>query len=136
MAQQITFLGGHIQTIRKKLGLTQEGLAELMGDVSRAQIASYESGKNQPPWSFIVKFVRVCNSSYEEVFDGKTPREKVVKRHTASEASGDDLIKFINELPLDEEDKNRLLTEVGKLYQKLNEQKDRIMEILVKRLNL
>ncbi len=129
-------VGERLQAIRKKQGLTQEGLAELMGDVSRAQVASYESGKNQPPWPFLVKFVRVCNSSYEEVLEGKAPKEKVPPREGAPNSGDDDLLLFINDLPLEEEDKNRLLTEVGMLYLKLNEQKDKIMEILMKRLNL
>jgi transcriptional regulator with XRE-family HTH domain len=38
------FIGKHLQTIRKKRGLTQKGLAEKIG-VARETVAAYESGR-------------------------------------------------------------------------------------------
>ncbi len=126
-------MGQNIQLIRKRNGLSQQALADKLGEYSRSQIAAYEAGTNQPPHQFVKQFVRMCNSSYEEVYDGLLS----IKMDT--EPGGEparDLLQYIQGLQLDQAEKNVLLQEVGQLYKKLGDQKDKIVQLLVKGLKL
>ena len=73
----ITLLARNIQTARKKMGLTQEELADKIG-VKRAALASWETRRSKPD---VDDFMKLCSSlktkpedlsgfSFEEKFSG------------------------------------------------------------------
>lgn len=62
-------LGGHIQTLRKQLGLSQTQLAEKVG-ISYAQISRYETENAQPPAEVLSKIAEVLNTSVDFIIHG------------------------------------------------------------------
>lgn len=56
-----------IKNQRKKLGLTQTQLADMLG-VSQSAIAMWESGKNMPRADMLQKLSRILNCSIDDLF--------------------------------------------------------------------
>lgn len=44
-----------IKNARKKIGFTQQQLADALG-ITRATLSSYENGKTEPDFIFVIKF--------------------------------------------------------------------------------
>lgn len=59
-------LGKKVQRIRKKLGLTQEQLAEKVG-ISRAYAGYIEQGRNTPSLEVLNKIASVIKTSISEL---------------------------------------------------------------------
>lgn len=68
--QEILTIGGRIARLRKKQKLTQKTLAE-QTKVSRSLIGQIEANNVKPTLEFLKKFIRICNTSYEAVIEGK-----------------------------------------------------------------
>lgn len=78
-------LGKRLRELRKRKGIKQEKLAELIC-VEPATISNIENGKNYPSMINLESILRVLDSSFLEVFDFEH------KQNT------DDLIEEINDL--------------------------------------
>lgn len=61
-------LGTKIQKHRKKLGLTQEELADKVG-ISRAYMGYVEQGRNSPSLEILEKISRVLGINLSRLFD-------------------------------------------------------------------
>ena len=61
-------LGKRLRELRKRKGIKQEKLAELIC-VEPATISNIENGKNYPSMINLESILRVLNSSFLEVFD-------------------------------------------------------------------
>lgn len=61
-------LGRRLRELRKRKGINQEKLAELI-DVDPTTISNIENGKNYPSMINLENILRVLNSSFIEVFD-------------------------------------------------------------------
>jgi 2-C-methyl-D-erythritol 4-phosphate cytidylyltransferase len=60
-------IGSNIKKRRFELGLSQQGLADLMGYKTRSTIAKIESGENEITESKIRKFALVLNTTFESL---------------------------------------------------------------------
>lgn len=78
-------LGKRLREIRKRKGIKQEKLAELIG-VEPATISNIENGKNYPSMINLDGIIEVLGSSFTEVFDFEHKSEN------------EDLVLQINEL--------------------------------------
>jgi len=61
-------LGKRIRELRKRKGINQEKLAELI-DVDPTTISNIENGKNYPSMNNLENLLEVLNSSFTEAFD-------------------------------------------------------------------
>jgi len=61
-------LGKRIRELRKRKGINQEKLAELI-NVDPTTISNIENGKNYPSMNNLENLLEVLNSSFTEVFD-------------------------------------------------------------------
>jgi len=61
-------LGKRLRELRKKTGINQEKLAELIS-VEPATISNIENGKNYPSLNNLENILNVLNISFAEVFD-------------------------------------------------------------------
>ena len=61
-------LGKRLRELRKRKGIKQEKLAELIG-VEPASISNIENGKNYPSMTNLESILRVIECSFLEVFD-------------------------------------------------------------------
>ena len=61
-------LGNRLRELRKRRGIKQEQLAELIS-VEPATISNIENGKNYPSMINLESILRVLDSSFLEVFD-------------------------------------------------------------------
>lgn len=61
-------LGRRLREIRKRNGINQEKLAELIS-VEPATISNIENGKNYPSMSNLENIVKALNTSFLEIFD-------------------------------------------------------------------
>lgn len=86
-------LGKRIKEIRKKKGLSQEQLAEMIGLESSNSISNVENGYNYPSIQNLEKMLKVLNCSFPAVF--------TFEQHKNS----DILIKEINELLINNPEK-------------------------------
>jgi transcriptional regulator with XRE-family HTH domain len=71
-------LGGNLTLLRKRVGLTQVQVAELLG-YSQAQIASFESGRRRIPVSALPELAKAYGVSLEELIGDaeiETPRKR------------------------------------------------------------
>lgn len=71
--------GSRLKQMRKKMGHTQESLAELMGTDAR-RIWSYESGKNKPSGEIIADLAQHLDTSTDYLLgliDDPTPRHDI-----------------------------------------------------------
>ena len=78
-------LGKRIRELRKKKGLKQESLAELVG-LEPTSISNIENGYNYPTIQNLEKIINILDTSFSEIF--KFSQHQETK----------DLIKEINEL--------------------------------------
>ncbi len=67
-------LGKRLRELRKRKGIKQEKLAELIG-VEPATISNIENGKNYPSMTNLEGILRVIESSFIEVFDFEHKKE-------------------------------------------------------------
>lgn len=86
-------LGKRIKEIRKKKGLSQEQLAEMIGLESSNSISNVENGYNYPSIQNLEKMLKVLNCSFPAIF--------TFEQHKNS----DILIKEINELLINNPEK-------------------------------
>ena len=86
------YLGRRIKEIRKRNGLSQERLAELIG-VEPPSICNVENGKNYPTLQNLEKIINVLGVTYTDVFNFDQHKES------------DDLIVEINEMLKNNPDK-------------------------------
>ena len=86
-------LGKRIKEIRKKKGLSQEQLAEMIGLESSNSISNVENGYNYPSIQNLEKMLKVLNCSFPAIF--------TFEQHKSS----DILIKEINELLINNPEK-------------------------------
>lgn len=61
-------LGRRLREIRKRNGINQEKLAELIS-VEPATISNIENGKNYPSMNNLENIVKALNTSFLEIFD-------------------------------------------------------------------
>lgn len=71
-----------LSELRKKSGLSQEKLAELVG-VSRQAVTKWESGKSNPDTENLVRLAEIFGVSIDELCTGEEPKPKA-KIHPAS----------------------------------------------------
>ena len=67
-------LGKRLRELRKRKGIKQEKLAELIG-VEPASISNIENGKNYPSMTNLESILRVIECSFLEVFDFEHKKE-------------------------------------------------------------
>ncbi|MDR2552592.1 MAG: helix-turn-helix domain-containing protein [Treponema sp.] len=60
------FTGKNLQTIRKKRGFTQKGLAKCLG-ITRAAVTSYETGRSRLTDTVLVELCRALQVSADEI---------------------------------------------------------------------
>jgi transcriptional regulator with XRE-family HTH domain len=68
-----TELGARIAELRKKLGLTQQHLADAL-DTTQQQVASYESARLRVPASMLPRLARVLGVTLEMLIGEETPQ--------------------------------------------------------------
>ena len=68
-------IGRRIAKKRKQSGLTQEKLARLT-EVSRSLIGQIELGNVNPTLEFLKKFIRICNTNYYFLIEGRETEEE------------------------------------------------------------
>ena len=71
-----------LSELRKKSGLSQEKLAEVVG-VSRQAVTKWESGKSNPDTENLVRLAEIFGVSIDELCTGEEPKPKA-KIHPAS----------------------------------------------------
>ena len=69
-------VGNNIMTMRKRLGLTQEELANMMGYKSKSTINKIELGINDIPQSKIAKFAEVLGTTPAQLMGWEEQEEK------------------------------------------------------------
>ena len=69
----MTNIGQNIKTIRKKLGITQEELAEKL-NVTRQAVSNWENGKTEPDIETLTKMAQIFDISIDKLVDG-VPKE-------------------------------------------------------------
>lgn len=65
----MTAIGNNIKNERKKLGITQEELAEKLS-VTRQAISNWENGKTEPDIETLTKIAQIFDISIDELVDG------------------------------------------------------------------
>ncbi|MTI30927.1 XRE family transcriptional regulator [Xanthovirga aplysinae] len=85
----ISTIGGRIALIRKENGFTQYDIAHKTG-YKRSSIAAIESNNQNPPIDFLTKFVKICNTSYSVILEGKEGGDDLT--NNKSENSHDGLL--------------------------------------------
>ncbi len=65
----MTAIGENIKTKRKKLGITQEELAEKLS-VTRQAVSNWENGKTEPDIETLTKIAQIFDLSIDELVDG------------------------------------------------------------------
>ncbi|MBD8963876.1 MAG: helix-turn-helix transcriptional regulator [Candidatus Gastranaerophilaceae bacterium] len=86
-------LGKRLKEIRKKKGLSQEQLAEMVGFESSNSISNVENGYNYPSIQNLEKMLKALNCSFPAIF--------TFEQHQETEV----LIKKINELLINNPEK-------------------------------
>jgi transcriptional regulator with XRE-family HTH domain len=74
--ERIVAVGHHLQSIRKKRGLTQKRLAEKIG-VSREAIASYEAGRSHLTDLVLMDLADALRVSADEILGLRPPADAV-----------------------------------------------------------
>ena len=69
-------IGEFLKELRKEKGLTQEQLAEQF-NVSRRSVSRWETGKNMPDISLLVKIAEFYDTSIPEIINGERKSEKM-----------------------------------------------------------
>lgn len=77
MPEKLT-IGARIGRMRRAQHLTQKELGEKTG-VSRSLIGQIEAGNVKPTLEFLYKFIRICDSTYDFVLEGKEAEEEPTK---------------------------------------------------------
>ncbi len=62
------FYANNIKGLRKMLGFSQQQFAELVG-ATRAALAQYEAGNNQPKTKVALRICKIANISHKELFE-------------------------------------------------------------------
>ena len=65
----MTSIGNNIKSNRKKLGITQEQLAEKI-NVTRQAVSNWENGKTEPDVETLTKIAQIFDTSIDELVDG------------------------------------------------------------------
>ena len=65
----MTAIGNNIKSNRKKLGITQEQLAEKI-NVTRQAVSNWENGKTEPDVETLTKIAQIFDTSIDELVDG------------------------------------------------------------------
>lgn len=65
----MTTIGNNIKNKRKKLGITQEQLAEKI-NVTRQAVSNWENGKTEPDIETLTKIAQIFDISIDELVDG------------------------------------------------------------------
>lgn len=82
-------LSGNIRTLRKRMCLSQEELAEKMG-LNRGNIASYESGSAEPKICNLVKFAQLFQVSIFDLTHNDLKEESTYLQATQRHLNGND----------------------------------------------
>lgn len=100
-------LGHRIQELRKKKGLSQTELANMVG-VSYAQISRYENKGSQPPAEVLNHLSDVLETSVDYIINGDSSEKA---KATLQDAKVLNYFKEVEALP--EEEKNTILKVIG-----------------------
>jgi len=95
--------GSRIKYLRKKTGITQEKLAEIVG-IDAKHISHIETGRSFPKAELIEKFATALNIDYKELFlfDRANSREIMINEINESVQKTDEkLLKIIHKIVLD-----------------------------------
>ena len=65
----MTSVGENIKNTRKKIGITQEELAEKLS-VTRQAVSNWENGKTEPDIETLTKIAQIFDISIDELVDG------------------------------------------------------------------
>lgn len=60
------YLSGNIRILRKKLGLTQENLAQKLGK-TKATVSDYEKGKSLPPLDMLLMMCEIFQANLDNL---------------------------------------------------------------------
>ncbi len=77
-------LPGNIKFLRRKQGLTQEKLGDLLG-TTRASVCAYEDGRAMPPYPKLKALAEVLESTVEDITELDLSKEKRVKNKAESQ---------------------------------------------------
>ena len=80
-------IGENIQFFRKKMGLTQEALAEEVG-VSRQSIAKWEAGESAPDLALAGRLSKALDATLDELIQAPMPRMAEQKREAGRHIFG------------------------------------------------
>ena len=111
-----TTVGGRIQYLRTKAGLTQDELAELLSIGDRTSISLYERNKRSIYGETAVDIAKLLNSSINFILEGEEPVDPLLEK----------LIQLWKSVE-SEDVKNMILAQVEKaveLDQKMRKEKD------------
>ena len=74
----------HIRTLRRKMGMTQEKLADVLG-IDNKSVSRYESGTSEIPLPILVRIADMFGVTMDELV-GRTPPVSVPGNELISEA--------------------------------------------------
>lgn len=75
-SENIREIGARLLELRKKLGLSQKGLAEKLGMKSYQSLQTYEKGQIEPPLAVITGMAQLGGVSTDWILLGDTSRGK------------------------------------------------------------
>ncbi len=111
-----TTVGGRIQYLRTKAGLTQDELAKLLHIADRSSISFYETNSRTVPMETANKIAKMFDSSINFILEGEEPEDPLL----------DKLMQLWKSVE-SEDVKNMILAQVEKaveLDQKMRKEKD------------
>lgn len=82
-----------LQSLRKKKGMSQEGLAELL-DVSRQAVTKWEKGDSYPEIDTIIKISMLFNVTLDGLLKKQDNCDKIVSIYP-NNINGEDVIRFL-----------------------------------------
>lgn len=89
-------LASRIQELRKKAGLSQEALAEMLG-ISRQALGKWESGASMPTLENLAQLAKIFHLSIDELITGQSTRNEEEHNPALSAQSIDTLLQRIEQ---------------------------------------
>lgn len=90
------YIGNQIEALRKKRGLTQQGLADKL-NVSRQAVSRYEKGLRKANQDTLFELSNILNCSIDDFFPSKNNNEQpqTMAAHLNGELHNEEDIKYI-----------------------------------------